>query len=157
MTPDHGRDLEAGDGAVEVGGSDHLDRVAGQGDLLLRLAQGGGDGSLVPGVDPAAGEADLAGMIAHRLGPLGQDDGGTKAIDHRHQHRRRQEVAPDASEHAAFEHVAFEEDRPALPAQGQSLAQPLGQSGHSGSIGKKIPPLHRPALPPPARASSASS
>ena len=63
---EHRRDLVAGDGAIAVGDADHVDGGARQADLLLRLAQRGGDRAVVVGIDPAAGEGDLPGMLAQR-------------------------------------------------------------------------------------------
>ena len=60
---------------VEAGGRAPLtlDVAGGQGDLLLGLAQRGGDQVGVVGVAAAAGERDLAGMAAEVGAALGED------------------------------------------------------------------------------------
>ena len=58
-TPITGVTSIAGAGAVAVDRADHVDRRRRQRDLLLRLAQRGGD-RVLAGIDPAAGKGDLA-------------------------------------------------------------------------------------------------
>ena len=51
----------------------HLDLGGVKADLLMRLAQGGGDLVGIVGIDLAAGQRDLARMVAQPAGALGQD------------------------------------------------------------------------------------
>ncbi len=90
-------------------------------------------------------------MPAHRLGPLGEDDGRRRPVDHRDQHRGRHEIAL-----GVLQHVALEQDRAAPAAALERLAEAVGEA-HLDAIGKKAPPLHRPGGSPAARARSASS
>ncbi len=68
---------------------DHVDLVRRQPDLLLRLAQGGGQQRLGRGVAPAAREGDLAGVAA-QVGPaLGEHEARPlRPPEQRHQDRR---------------------------------------------------------------------
>ena len=99
---EHGGDFEAGDGAIAVGEPDHFDQMRRQSDLFLSLAQSGGDRAVVVGIDPPAGEADLARMLAHRFEAKGEDHRRFGPVDHRDQHRRGGERV---AVHFLFEHV----------------------------------------------------
>jgi len=151
----HRRDVEAGDGAIGVGDADHLDPGRGQADLLVRLAQSGGDRAVVAGIDAAAGEADLAGMLAHRLWPECQDHARLGPLDDRDQHCGRRDAMPVR---LLVERVAADQLGAGAMPGFERRAQRVGQAHGAGSNAKKAPPLHRPAGSlPSARASSASS
>ena len=73
---DDRQDLVAGHhGRDRPQGADHLDRCRVEPNLLLRLAQRGAD-QLLARLGPAAGERDLAGVTAHVVAALGEDQAG---------------------------------------------------------------------------------
>ena len=85
---DDRHDVAAADDGVQVRQlADHPRRGGVQPDLLVRFAQRGLDRCLTL-VDPTAGKAHLAPMVAHRHGPPGQQDLGTvDTVDEDEQHR----------------------------------------------------------------------
>ena len=85
---EHRGDSVAGAGDVVGHAADEFDIGGVEADFLLRLAQSGGFGVGVLGVDASAGEADLSGVLVQVRGALGQQDAGFGAQHDRHQHRR---------------------------------------------------------------------
>jgi hypothetical protein len=67
-TPDHRRDAKAGARVVLGHAAEQFDAARVEADLLARFAQRGGLRRRIPGAHPAAGKADLAGMILEVCG-----------------------------------------------------------------------------------------
>src|SRR5258705_8295000 len=65
--PDDRRDVKPGARHDRFELTHHLDLLARNADLLLRLAQGRRDGSTIRRLDAATGKADLSGMVAQVL------------------------------------------------------------------------------------------
>ena len=143
---DHRRDREAGAGDVVVEAAEHGVRIEHEPDLLGELAQGRLLRRLA-GVDAAAGQGPLAGMVAQARGAPGEDQGrlaapargASEALDPRpfaflgdgHGHRgdamhagigaaelERAEVAPDLR----LERVIAKHGDPALALRGPAPA-----------------------------------
>ncbi len=98
----------------------------------------------IVGIDPAAGKGDLAGVVAHRVGPLGQDDAGFRPVGDRDQHRRRDRIGTgrDSGQRPGKSRVARSNLRRRGHAAGQRRAETLHQR-HAGS-GKNAPLLVTP-------------
>jgi len=85
---DDRRDYETGDGPVILDRPNDIGRDGVEAELLVRLAQRGGNG-VFAGIDPAAREGDLAGMRPQRVAANGQDHSGIRSVGDRDQHCRR--------------------------------------------------------------------
>ena len=89
---DEGRDHELrGDRLRVVQQAKRLDARGLEADLFVGLAQRGRQVVGVLGIDAAARERDLARVMAHAVGALGEHQAGLAAIDDRHEYRRAYE------------------------------------------------------------------
>ena len=114
-------DLEPGAGHIIVEAADDADPLARQPNLLLGLAQRGGDRVGIFLLDAAAGKRDLPGMGGQMRGALGQQHCETmRMVDQRHQHGRRTQRRAGRG-HAGIEVVV--------------AANRLAESGRLGRIG----------------------
>ena len=134
--------------------------------LLLRLAQGGGDGVGILRIDTAAGKADLAGMVVEMIGPLGEEDRHPfRPVDQRHQDSclfQRQaghiplhfriEIIIAARLLALGGEAAPRHD----PAESFDDEIPWHQAASTRPSGKWLPPLQTPSSAPFASARSTS-
>jgi hypothetical protein len=101
---DHGHHGKAGAGDIGIQRTEHADMAAVQSDLFLGLAQSRRDHVRILGIDAAAGETDLPGMVGQMRGALGQDHAFAVFIGHdRHQHGGRIERALAERRHARIE------------------------------------------------------
>ena len=164
-------DLEPGAGDVGVEPADDADELARQADLLLGLAQRGGDGVGILLLDPAAGKRDLPGMRREMRRALGQQHASCRRmVDQRHQHRGRAqrrggrrlagvEVVVAARRRAHLGGLdrivgaaeAAPAGRPARQPRDQFFASRSGAGGHESSgspRSKNTPSLHSPNGPP---------
>ena len=86
-TSEHRQDAMTERGHVNVEVADWLHKAARKRNLLLGLAECGGDGALINGIDLAAGKRNLPGVVSKVRRALGEKYARFVAFNDRHQYR----------------------------------------------------------------------